>query len=165
TVNYLSDLEQRFSDIRKELDMAGQIDFQTVVIGEPRPLLSAVGEETHQICREALTNAFRHSGATVIEVEIEYSARLFRIVVRDNGRGIDPKIISLGREGHFGLSGMRERANGVAGQFKVFSRPEGGTEAELSIPGRFAFEAHFSNIVSRWFHGRRRTKPKKEVSE
>ena len=164
TLNYLSDLEQRLSEIRQELDIAGQIDFRTIVTGHPRPMLSAVGEETHQICREALTNAFRHSGAAVIEVEIEYAARQFRIVVRDNGRGIDSEMISTGREGHFGLSGMRERANNIGAQFKVYSRPEGGTEAELSIPGRFAYETQSSNLLFRWSRSlnSRRSKPRKE---
>ncbi len=166
TVNYLSDLEMRFSQIRREMDIAGQIDFRTTVTGQPRPLLSVVGEETHQICREALTNAFRHSGATVIEVEIEYGARHFMVVVRDNGQGIDPKVVKSGREGHYGLSGMRERADSIEGQLKVYSRAEGGTEVELIVPGRFAYDTQISNIPFRWLSSlsRRKSKPGKEVS-
>lgn len=167
TINYLSDLEQRLSEVRQEVDIEKKIDFRTMVTGQPRPLLSAVGEETHQICREALTNAFRHSGGTLIEVELEYTRKLFRIVVRDNGRGIDPNITRSGRDGHFGLSGMHERANSIGAQLKVYSRTEGGTEVELSVPGRLAFETHYSNIAFRWFNSRNHRKPesRKEAAD
>ncbi|MBC7900231.1 MAG: ATPase [Saprospiraceae bacterium] len=167
TINYLADLEQRLTEARQELDIDGQVDFRTTVTGLSRPILSVVGEQAHQICREALTNAFRHSGASIIEVEIEYSTRHFRIVVRDNGRGIDPEMIAAGRDGHFGLSGMRERANSIGGELKVFSRAERGTEVEFSIPGRFAFETQFSNFAFRWFNNvnRRRSRHRKDVSD
>ncbi len=166
TVNYLTDLEQRFSDIRQDLEIGERISFRTIVSGQPRPLLSVIGEETHQITREALTNAFRHSGATAIEVEIEYTERQFRIVVRDNGSGIDPAIVKSGREGHFGLSGMRERAHNVEGQLRVYSRSKGGTEVELTIPGRIAFETHALHFAGKWFSSlnRRKTRLNKEAS-
>lgn len=150
TISYLSDLERRFSAIKDKLDIEGLTEFRTIVVGSPRPLRSVVGEETFQISREALTNAFRHSGGTVIEVEIEYKPRQFRIVVRDNGRGIAPDIAQSGREGHWGLSGMRERANDIGARLKVYSRAEGGTEVELSLPSRLAFETY----VGKGFFGR-----------
>src|SRR5262249_11378105 len=89
----------------------------------------------------AIINALRHSGAPSIEVELEYSLHMLRVVVRDNGCGIDEQVLRSGREGHFGLSGMRERAERIGGKLKVWSRPTGGTEVELSIPDHIAFRS------------------------
>jgi signal transduction histidine kinase len=62
-----------------------------------------------------------------------------RIVVRDDGRGIDAQVLASGVEGHWGLVGMRERAGRIGGQLKVRSRIGAGTEVELSVPARVAF--------------------------
>ena len=98
---------------------------------------------------EALRNAFRHADAHQIEVEVRYDERQFRLRVRDDGKGIDPKLLGdSGREGHFGLPGMRERAKRVGGKLTVWSsdpRTDGelqsGTEVELSIPATHAYTA------------------------
>ena len=87
-----------------------------------------------------LRNAFRHAQARKIEVEIRYGEREFRLQVRDNGRGIDPSVLSGdGREGHYGLHGMDERAKIAGGKLKVWSELDSGTEVELSIPAMRAY--------------------------
>jgi signal transduction histidine kinase len=60
--------------------------------------------------------------------------------VRDNGRGIDPGVLRTGRDGHFGLVGMRERANRIGARLQVMSSASAGTEIELSIPGNIVFQ-------------------------
>jgi signal transduction histidine kinase len=97
-----------------------------------------IRDEVYRIAREALVNAFRHSGAAAIEVEIEYSADL-RVLVRDDGRGIDARVVEKGADGHWGLSGMRERADRIAAVVRVFTRASAGTEVELTVPGHIAF--------------------------
>jgi nitrate/nitrite-specific signal transduction histidine kinase len=73
-------------------------------------------------------------------VEIHYDDRQLRARVRDNGKGIDPQLISdSGREGHFGLRGMRERAKLIGGKLTVWSELDSGTEVELSIPAGRAY--------------------------
>jgi signal transduction histidine kinase len=73
-------------------------------------------------------------------VEIHYERRQLRLWVRDNGKGIDQKILGGGgRPGHFGLAGMQERAKLVGGKLTVLSRLEAGTEAELTIPASVAY--------------------------
>jgi signal transduction histidine kinase len=94
----------------------------------------AVHAEVYSIGREALVNAFRHSGATHIEVELEYSASQMRMVVRDDGCGIDPQVLEHDRIGHWGLTGMRERAERIGAKLKIFRRAERGTEVELDVP-------------------------------
>ena len=144
-------LEEEFSRIQNDLAISAQSEFRVIVEGAPRQLRPVVHDEIYFIGREALANAFRHSGAAEVVVEIEYSSSHLRVLVRDDGRGMDPQVVSSGRDGHWGLSGMRERAERIGGKLKVLSMPSAGTEIHLSIPGRLAFEADFSSRRSRWF--------------
>ena len=116
-------------------------ELRVVVEGRPRPLQPGVRDEIYRIAREALVNAFRHSGASAIEVEIEYAPRQLRVVIRDDGAGIDPEVLRTGREDHWGLSGMRERAERIGARLQVWSRDGAGTEIELAVPGKVAFTA------------------------
>jgi hypothetical protein len=110
------------------------------VEGESRDLPPLVRDEAYRIAGEALRNAFRHAGARRIEVDIHYNKRRLRMRVRDDGKGIDPKILSAGnRAGHHGLPGMHERAQLAGGQLAVWSEPDSGTEIELTIPASIAY--------------------------
>lgn len=148
--NGFTDFEQEFFRVRQDLDVNKQVDFRVVIEGLPAPLDPIINAEAVYIGHEALVNAFRHSKATVIEVEIEYAAKNFRILVRDNGVGIDPQIMRTGRDGHWGLSGMRERAEKIGARLKVWSRAAGGTEIELSVPNRIAFKDQTSRRLPTW---------------
>ncbi len=145
------DLEQAFSRIQQELGIQEDIGFRIIVDGEPRPLHPVLRDEVYRIGREALVNAFRHSRATSVEVELEYSANHLRILVRDNGQGIDPQVLQAGREGHWGLSGMRERTERIGARLKVWSRAAAGTEVELTVPSHIAFQFSSANRLRRWF--------------
>ena len=103
----------------------------------------------YRIAREAVRNAFRHAQASHIEAEITYSERLLRVRIRDDGRGIDPAIADSGREGHYGLPGMRERAKRIGGQLNVWTAAGAGTEIELSIPGKIAYGMKARQVGSR----------------
>jgi signal transduction histidine kinase len=135
------DLEQAFSLIRQELAIEGEIDFRVIVEGRPQPLHPIIRDEVYRIGREAVVNAFRHSGAARIEVEVEYAVKQFRVLVRDNGRGMDSQVLQAGREGHWGLPGMRERAETIGARLHVWSSAISGTEVELSVPGHIAFRS------------------------
>ena len=114
--------------------------FEVAVEGTPRSLHPILRDEVYRLAAEALRNAFRHAQARKIEVEIRYGEKEFRLQVRDNGRGIDPSVLSGdGREGHYGLHGMHERARIVGGKLKVWSELDSGTEVELSIPALRAY--------------------------
>jgi signal transduction histidine kinase len=105
------------------------------VTGTPRALRADVQEQISLIGREALVNAMLHSEATCIEAEVEYSPRRLRVIVRDNGRGIDPQVARARRDSHWGLLGMRERAEGIGATIAIWSRPGAGTEVEVLVPG------------------------------
>jgi signal transduction histidine kinase len=136
----LDDLEEAFSGIQKEMAAHHEVGFRVIVEGASRPLRPAIHDEVYVIGREALMNAFRHSHGNDIEVELEYAASHLRVLVRDNGCGIDPLIVRSGRDGHWGLSGMRERAERIGARFRVLSSASAGTEVEMSIPAHIAYE-------------------------
>jgi signal transduction histidine kinase len=139
-------LGEAFAKIPEDL-MASGAKFNVLVEGEPRPVRPLVLDEVYRIGREALANAFRHSGGSVIELVLEYTPRYFRLVIRDDGKGIPSDVMDAGRAGHWGLSGIRERASRVRGNLKISSATNAGTEIDLVVPASFAYE--FSTIP-RW---------------
>jgi signal transduction histidine kinase len=110
------------------------------VIGTPRALRPLVRDEIYRIAGEALRNAFRHAEASRIQVHLEYDARRFELRVRDDGKGIDSRFLGdIGLPSHFGLPGMRERAQQLGGKLTVWSAPESGTEVALTVPSARAY--------------------------
>jgi len=137
----LSDLPAAFVSVAEETSQGRGAIFKAVVEGRVRDLHPLVLEECYCIGREAIINALSHSEGQHVEAEIAYDARQFRLRVRDDGRGIEPKILEAGgRSGHWGLQGMRERAEKIGGQLRFWSRPETGTEVELTVPGATAYQ-------------------------
>jgi signal transduction histidine kinase len=134
------DLGQAFSRIPQDLGIEVQIGFRVIVLGSVRKLHPLIRDEVYHIGRELLVNAFRHSRANCIEVELEYAPRRFRMVVRDDGCGIDPQVLGAGRDGHWGLTGMRERAERIGARLRVWSGAD-GTEVALSVANSIAFES------------------------
>jgi signal transduction histidine kinase len=117
-----------------------QPQFRVAVEGESRNLHPIIRGETYKIAAEALRNAFQHGQARQVEVEIRYDNEQFRLRVRDNGKGIDPEVLSRqGKEGHFGLPGMRERAKIMGAKLTVWSEVDAGTEVELRLPASIAY--------------------------
>ena len=109
--------------------------FHVIVEGEPQKISPALHDEVYRITREVMRNAFRHSGANKVEVEIRYDKKQLRLRVRDDGRGLDPKVLEVSRRpGHWGLAGIRERAHQVGAQLNIWSEDGAGTEIELTVP-------------------------------
>jgi signal transduction histidine kinase/ligand-binding sensor domain-containing protein len=118
------------------------VQFRVVIEGSAQKLHPDVHIEVVRIAREGLRNAFGHSQARRIETEVAYSSNLFRLRIRDDGKGIDPKVLNRAeRIGHWGLAGMRERAGRLGGELEVWSEPGAGTEIELRIPASIAYES------------------------
>jgi len=133
------DLEFAFARIRQELPVSEQVNFRILVEGRRRRLHPTIRDEAYRIGREALVNAFRHSAGDLIEVKLGYESSCLRLAFIDNGKGIAPELLQAGRDGHWGLSGMRERAERIGAKLKVSSHASAGTEVELSIPDHIAF--------------------------
>jgi signal transduction histidine kinase len=133
------DLENAFSQVGQQIGNGNVKDYRVIVQGKPVQLHPIIRDEAYRIGREALVNALHHSQAAKIEVQLEYAPKHLRIVVRDDGAGIDEQVLQTGRDGHWGLAGMRERAENIGARLRVSSRVNAGTEVELSIPAHIAF--------------------------
>ncbi len=133
-------LGQALAGVPNDLCLPASARFRVVVYGKERELADGTFEEVYRIGREAIVNAYRHSQAKLIEAEIEYRPREVRIAVRDNGCGMDAQ--QLKRQGgrHWGLLGMRERAERIGARLCLLSKVALGTEVELRVPNRVAFE-------------------------
>jgi signal transduction histidine kinase/ligand-binding sensor domain-containing protein len=145
------DLELAFSRMRQELAVDEKIGYRVIAHSVKRPLRPAIRDEVYRIGREALVNAFLHAQANTVEVEVEYASRYLRIMVRDDGCGIDPQVLDAGRQGHWGLPGMRERSEVIGASLRLRSRIGAGTEVELTVPSAIAFESQSHGPVSQWF--------------
>jgi signal transduction histidine kinase len=134
-----TDLTQALRTLGDEFATENSAAFHLVVEGTGRDLNPIIRDELYLTTREALRNAFSHARAQHIEAEITYGERAFRLRIRDDGDGIPTQILEEGRPGHYGLSGMRERATQVGGKLDFWSRAGAGTEIEISIPGSIAY--------------------------
>ena len=153
------DLGQAISNFGKEL-LSGPLtatgpEFQVQVEGTPQPLNPIIRDEVYRIAVEALRNAVRHANARRIEINILYGENDLRLRIRDDGRGIDPVVLSHEHAaGHWGLRGMRERAKLVGGTFEVWSQLDAGTEVDLKIPAASAYakarDSHWSALSWLW---------------
>jgi signal transduction histidine kinase len=108
------------------------------VVGDAREMHPIVRDEIYRIGYEAIRNACTHSGASRLEVELRYADNL-ALRVSDNGTGIDPAIADGGKDGHFGLQGMRERVARIGGKLTLGSSSNSGTEIKLVVPGGIVF--------------------------
>lgn len=126
------------------------VHHRVIVDGISRKLRPGVHDEVTRVIREAIGNAFRHAHATIIEVEIKYASRSLTVEVRDNGIGIDPQVLARGRQGHWGLPGMAERAAGIGAKLHIANRTPVGTSVTLSVPSHIAYNRYSSNGALNW---------------
>jgi signal transduction histidine kinase len=155
SVEWPSDLAEAYRQVGEESVQDAASTLAVRVEGDTRTLHPMVREEVYSIGREAIVNAFRHAKDAVrVEVVIAYELRRFHLRIVDNGPGIDAAVIqSGGREGHFGLRGMRERSRQIGGDLEVRSRMGTGTEVDLRIPSSRAYQP--LRTKARWIWLRR----------
>ena len=159
-----SDLEQLLSAMGQELEGSQRANnnspnFSLTVEGKREALSPILQDEVYRISRELLRNAFQHAQARRIEAEIRYDFAQLRLRIRDDGTGIDPKILKEGnRAGHWGFSGMRERAKRIGARLDFWSGAGARTEAELTVPAYVAYAkpSNSSGSYSRAFRPFRR---------
>jgi ligand-binding sensor domain-containing protein/anti-sigma regulatory factor (Ser/Thr protein kinase) len=119
-----SALREALLQIVVDLEQASCGPIEVVLVGVPRPLGENTQREILAIAKEALTNACRHAQATQVVCLITFTHFHVRVCCQDNGIGIDGGILSAGgREGHWGMTGMRERAKRAGGALTVQSVP------------------------------------------
>lgn len=133
-----NDLAEALRRATEECRMQSSIDVSFLVVGNPGEMHPVVRDEVYRIGYEAIRNACAHSAGGRLEVRLEYTQDL-TLCVSDNGRGIDPEILSKGKDSHFGLRGMQERAARIRSIIDIRSSTDSGTRITLTVPGRIAF--------------------------
>jgi len=114
--------------------VAGGLQTRVVVTGTPRKLNPTMESNLLRIFREALANAVKHAHARTLDVELRYQPGSLALRVRDDGRGFDLQGLPAAGGGHYGLIGMRERAERIGGRLTLNSRPGEGTEMLVEVP-------------------------------
>jgi signal transduction histidine kinase len=133
-----NDLAEALTRATEECRMQSPVEVSLSVVGAAREMHPIVRDEIYRIGYEAIRNACIHSEASRLEVELRYADDL-TLRVSDNGRGIDPAIADSGKDGHFGLQGMRERAARIGAKLTLGSSSSSGTEIRLIVPGGIIF--------------------------
>jgi ligand-binding sensor domain-containing protein/signal transduction histidine kinase len=124
--------------------------FELIEEGQRQTLSPNSKNEVCRIALEILRNAYQHSHAQRIEAEIRYGDHSLRVRIRDDGAGIDPKVLKEGgREGHWGLRGVRERAERIGAHLDFWSESGAGTEIQLTVPASVAYETSRDGVGSK----------------
>jgi signal transduction histidine kinase/ligand-binding sensor domain-containing protein len=163
TIDSSVTLETAFQRMTNELVAPVTTEALVFHQGHPRALKRAFFDEVYRIGREAYINAVAHADATRIEITVDYGLRAFRLLVNDNGCGIDARILKNGREGHWGLTGMKERAEAIGSVLTIDTHTPGGTSVELRVPAAIAYSfASSRQILWPWLSRRNHSDYEKE---
>ncbi len=149
---------ERYGDLAELLSTFGTehisrpgVTLNVSVDGRKRHLKKAICEEAFFVVKEAMLNAYRHSGGSLLTVHLNYRSDVLTLQVKDNGRGIDPAILDSGEKPeHWGMVGMRERAQQMSAKFSIESTPGNGTRVTLCIPARIAYAASPKAVRFLW---------------
>ncbi len=146
-----NDLAAGLRRATEECLLNGSIDLEFSVTGGPGDTHPIARDEIYRIGYEAIRNACEHSSASKLEVALTYGRDL-TLRVKDNGTGIEAAILTDGKTGHFGLQGMRERAERIGSKLTLVSAPDAGTEMTLVVPGNVIFrKPNATRFVSKLF--------------
>jgi signal transduction histidine kinase len=133
-----NDLAEAFRRATERDILPGTMSVSFSVVGSASEMHPIVRDEVYRIGYEAIRNSSVHSKASVLEVELRYAQEL-TLRIKDNGIGIDTAVLDKGRDGHFGLQGMRERAGRIGAKISMVSSAAFGTEIKLVVPGGIIF--------------------------
>lgn len=140
TNSHLPYLVKSLQQLAESYSSMGGARVEVAVTGDARPMLAVAEDELFSIGREALANAIRHAGATNVTLAVEFGRSYVKLLCRDDGRGISREVLEAkGREGHWGITGMRERAQRLGCTLTLSSRPGQGTQVEIQVPAKLAY--------------------------
>lgn len=128
------DLAAALAETAKQMTAGTSVHTQVRISGDVRPLASGVENHLLRIGQEALTNALKHGKPKTIRIALLYEANRVQLQVEDDGCGFDADKVASSQDGHFGLTGMRERIAGLKGELQLSSQKDAGTTVVASIP-------------------------------
>jgi signal transduction histidine kinase len=135
-----NDLRESFQRVTQSSLIPSSMAVTLSVVGDVREMHPIIRDEVYRIGYEAIRNACLHSRASRLDLELRYGSDLM-LRVSDNGIGIDPAVMDLGKDGHFGLQGMRERAGRIGGKLTMVSTPDTGTVVTIVLPEGLVYRA------------------------
>jgi len=142
TSSHLVGLFVQIQDELKQFQQPGERpNLYIICEGSAQALRPAVQDDVYGIGREALINALRHAHARNIEIAVVFQCNALSLNVRDDGCGIEPKLVASSNNEHLGLAGIRDKADRMGARLSIWSAPGCGTELEFKVPGSVAFLA------------------------
>ena len=151
-----NDLAEAFRRAAEESRMQSRMEVSLSVTGHPKEMQPVVRDEIYRIGYEAIRNAYTHSNGNRLVVSLRYGNDA-AVSVSDNGVGIDPTVADHGKNDHFGLQGMRERAARIGGKLLIVSSPNSGTEVTIVVPGGIVFKKSRVTLLNKIKNPFRRT--------
>ncbi len=126
-------LKFQFDDFR---ETHPEIDLDMSQIADDSGLSEQARLVLYRIAKEAVNNIAKHAGATKIEIRFDYINNQVLLEIRDNGKGfvLSNDLIDYSTHGHYGLIGMKERAEVIGGEFRIATGPDIGTTIIVTIP-------------------------------
>ncbi len=128
------DLPAALSEAAHQWTAGSAVQIRVDVEGENRPLPEETEQHLLRIAQEAVTNAVKHARASHVRIHLEMAGRELSLRVADDGRGFEQDEAFSEVGGHFGLLGMRERAERLGGELQLHSEPGQGTEVAVTVP-------------------------------
>jgi signal transduction histidine kinase len=129
-----AELTAALPEIASRLAGGGGVRTVVTVAGTPQQLSPVARKAVVRIFQEAMANALKHAHAETIEIQLRYEKEGLVLAVRDDGRGFDAASAIPLTVGHYGLTGMRERAERIGGRMTITSAPGHGTELAIFVP-------------------------------
>lgn len=128
------DLPSRITESARRITGNSNVQARVQVSGTFHPLDPDIEAELLRIAQEAMTNIVRHAQARHADVMLLFQEKLLRMTIKDDGRGFTGNPENFKQNGHFGLTGMRERAQQIGARFQVTSNKDEGTEIQVEVP-------------------------------
>lgn len=127
-------ISSELEEMIEAMNIEGSISITLQVEGNSLPLGELFAHELMRLVGELISNAIRHSRGTQIVVNVTYGPQFFTLEVRDNGVGFSAEAAPGPSSGHFGMTGMRERANRIGARLTFKSDAGSGTTATIILP-------------------------------
>ncbi|WP_211151794.1 sensor histidine kinase [Novosphingobium sp. HR1a] len=154
-----NDFSRMISDQVNLAGLASGAEADVSVIGAERSLRPVVAAELSCVAGEALSNILRHADANRVQVVLTFETSRFTLRISDDGIGLPPGVLAGGgRNGHYGLTGMRERSKKLGGHLSIERGTGAGTVVSVTVPARLAFTDFTPNLMVRWFSALRSSK-------